>query len=99
VVNEKKGGAARLRQLDRKGLLGTRRLVPARCRVMSDDLVFDLVVGSLRNDLFCHQLVFRRVRTSSDYGFGVCVAYSGQRLQLIFRRRVDVELIGRCRLA
>ena len=79
------------------------RRLGARGHTMRNDLILDLVVGSLRHDLLGYQFILGSIRTASDDGFGVSVANSGQCFQLIFVSRVDVELVpigssfvGRC---
>jgi hypothetical protein len=64
--------------------------VPLLC-LLGNDLAFDLVVGSLRNDFLSDQLVLPFVRTILDYLFRIGIADPGKGFQFISRWGVDVE--------
>jgi hypothetical protein len=58
--------------------------------LLGDDLVLDLVVGSLGDDLLLHQLILPRIRPGLDDLLRVGVADPRQGLQFVLRRRVEV---------
>ena len=78
----------------------TRSLFRSRCRcarfgLFGDDQILDLVVSGLRDDLFLHQFVLGAVGTTVDDLLRIGVADPRQGFQLIFRCRIEVELVGR----
>src|SRR2546422_138334 len=71
--------------------LGRGRGRLGRGGLLGDHVVLDLGVGRLGDDLLLDQLVLARVRAVLDDLLGVRVTDAGQRLQLVLRRRVEVE--------
>lgn len=63
---------------------------------MGDDLIFDLLVGGLRDDLLDYQIALGAIRTVVDDLLCVSLADPGQGIELLLACRVDVELLGGC---
>src|SRR5260370_28937582 len=66
----------------------------AGLRLLGDNLVFDFVVGGLRNDLFVHQIEFCAIGAAIDNFLGVDVTDAGQGLELVLGGSVEIELIA-----
>src|SRR3989442_6651729 len=71
--------------------LGRGRGRLGRGGLLGDHVALDLGVGRFGEDLLLDQLVLARVRAVLDDLRGVRVKDAGQRLQLVLRRRVEVE--------
>src|ERR1700746_1899150 len=62
--------------------------------LVRDDLVLDLLVSGLWNDFLGHQIALRPIGPVIDDLLRERLTNSGQRIELLLGRRIDVELVS-----
>ena len=62
--------------------------------MVSNDLVFDLVIGGLGNDLLGHEIALGVVRAAINDLLAVCVANAGKRGEFFFAGGIDVNQVS-----